>query len=102
MCPEHRFGPGSDKNPFWDTPSKKSKVCPNSAGPKPIFGDSLASPLGKIHVRKTHPQNNSVNNIRCSLILLLWKLLEIKAFASEVPTQIRNPKGLATMIRFYY
>ena len=33
MCPEQRFGPGSAKNRFGDTPPpKKLQVCPNSAG----------------------------------------------------------------------
>jgi len=32
MCPELRYGRGSDKHRFWDTPSKKMKVCSNVAG----------------------------------------------------------------------
>ena len=31
MCPELRYGPGSDKNRFWDTPSK------NKLKARPIF-----------------------------------------------------------------
>ena len=68
-----------------------------------MCGGFGASPLGKIHFRKTHPTKQMVSHIfdfHC--LSLICQLQEIERFASEMPVQIRTAEGLATWIHFSY